>query len=81
MPIFIQRAQHQHIHVINRMHTCKVLTPPFVTAAIGCRLWRWQDCISVNIKTDKQEVMKHGQSAGQENRAGEGNVPAGAEVG
>lgn len=25
--------------------------------------------------------MRHGQSAGQENRAGERNVPAGAEVG
>ena len=31
--------------------------------------------------TDKHEVMRRGQSAGQENRAGERNVPAGAEVG
>lgn len=32
-------------------------------------------------KTNEKEVMRHGQSAGQENRAGERNVPAGAEVG
>lgn len=32
-------------------------------------------------KTNEAEVMRHGQSAGQENRAGERNVPAGAEVG
>ena len=32
-------------------------------------------------KTNETEVMRHGQGAGQENRAGERNVPAGAEVG
>ena len=32
-------------------------------------------------QNDKHEVMRRGQSAGQENRAGKRNVPAGAEVG
>ena len=32
-------------------------------------------------KTNETEVMRHGQGAGQENRAGERNVPAGSEVG
>lgn len=37
MPIFIQRAQHQHIHTLcmDSLYAC-VYLPPFGVAAIGC---------------------------------------------
>nr|DAO45326.1 MAG TPA: hypothetical protein [Caudoviricetes sp.] len=37
MSIFVQRAQHQR-SLLRKIS--------FLTVAIGCRLWCWQDCIS-----------------------------------
>nr|DAN91873.1 MAG TPA: hypothetical protein [Caudoviricetes sp.] len=46
MPIFVQRAQHQHIHTLGRGFTvCKCLHTSFRRGSNRLSLWCWQDCI------------------------------------
>nr|DAU64401.1 MAG TPA: hypothetical protein [Caudoviricetes sp.] len=46
MPIFVQRAQHQHLHALGRGFTaCECLRTSFRHGGNRLSLWCWQDCI------------------------------------
>nr|DAV00300.1 MAG TPA: hypothetical protein [Caudoviricetes sp.] len=55
MPIFIQRAQHQHIHTLGMDSLYVSVCTSFRHGGNRPSLWCWQDCILVNIKNEMNE--------------------------